>query len=82
MNNKWTSHLLTGSQEKEDFRNLILASKPVLDRLVSLLETDCKVHDTDQLDRTSYDNVNWPLLQADHIASKRTYRKIAEFCKV
>lgn len=82
MKTRWTSHLVQDSQEKADFKEFVLASKPVLDRLITMLTEDCNLVDMEQLDPTLYDSVNWPLQQADKIATKRAYRKIIELCKV
>lgn len=82
MNIKWTSHLESGTAEKEEFKQLVLAAKPVLNRLIQIMEKDCKAKDVEQLDFAAYDSVNWPLKQADLIASKRLYKKLIEFCTV
>lgn len=59
----WTKNLRT-QQEKDNFNNTLLGSRPVLERLYELLNE--KEVDLDRSERSlkAYDNPNWAYQQA------------------
>jgi hypothetical protein len=57
MSTRLTSHL-KGS-DKKDFATRIIENKPILDRIVTLLEGDLKKSRNIQLDRESFRNPEW-----------------------
>jgi hypothetical protein len=63
MYTKWTSHLST-EEEQNRFKETVLASKPVLNRIKDLMEIEEKTLDRTELDPKAYDNTNWPYKQA------------------
>lgn len=63
MISKWTDNLKT-AEEKERFRNFVLGSKPVLDRLNQILTTIKDEQDSIERNTELYDLPNWDYRQA------------------
>jgi hypothetical protein len=63
MYTKWYSHI-KDPEEQERFRNQVLSAKPVLERLVTLLETELDGLDRSETDIKSFDLPNWAYRQA------------------
>ena len=70
----WTKHLK--EEEKERFKNSILGSKEVLDRLKELLEELKTEADNIELDPKTYGLPNWDYRQADLNGYKRALKTI------
>ena len=68
----WTKHL-ADPKDKEQFKNSILGSKTVLNRLSALLNEE--ENDLIQTEN-DYDNLNWAYRQADINGYRRCLRKI------
>jgi hypothetical protein len=58
----WTSNL--DDNEKELFLNQVQRSKPVLDRVVELIDQETKAIEDTERDPKAYDNPAWPYKQA------------------
>lgn len=58
----WTSHL--DNSEKEAFQNRVWRAKPVLERVVELIDLELKGIDDTERDPKAYDNPAWPYKQA------------------
>jgi len=69
MSTRLTSHL-KGSDKKE-FATRIIENKPILDRIVTLLEGDLKKSRNIQLDRESFRHPEW----ANQVAYEFGYQK-------
>lgn len=71
----WTKHL--SDEEKERFKNEVLGSKRVLNRLQALLNE--MKEDVDQLELNTkiYDIPNWDYRQADTNGYKRCLKQIS-----
>lgn len=59
----WTEHL-KNPEHKEQFKNTVLASKPVLERLSELLDKREKDMDQTELSLATYDTPSWSHKQA------------------
>jgi hypothetical protein len=59
----WTKHL-KNSEEKTRFENLILGSRPVIERLNKILEEYEKSLNRSETDLTTYETPNWDYRQA------------------
>jgi hypothetical protein len=59
----WTQHL-KDKEEKERFKQSVLSSKQVLDRLKILIESEESAIDQTERDPKAYDNPAWPYKQA------------------
>jgi hypothetical protein len=70
----WTKHL--PKDKKDEFRKVILAARPVLERLKVLLEEDLVASQKEQLGKVNYKDTSWPMYQADCIGEQRTLNKI------
>lgn len=60
---KWTDNLKT-AEEKEQFKNFVMGSKPVLDRLNQLLKSMDEEQDGIERNTKMYDLPNWDYRQA------------------
>jgi hypothetical protein len=68
----WTKHL-SDPKDKEQFRNSVLGSKTVLNRLKALLDEE----EADLIKaENDYTNPNWDYRQADANGYRRCIRKI------
>jgi hypothetical protein len=63
MYTKWTQHL-TDEEEKKRFQNQIWSAKPVLERLLLILDEQEKSLDRSEIDPQSFSSPNWAYLQA------------------
>lgn len=81
MYSRWTSHL-KDPLEKEELKKHIFSSKPILERLVTILtkELDSSVKEQRKIDH--YNSPNWELIQVDCNATQRVLDKIIALCKV
>lgn len=59
----WTKHL-QDAQDKGRFETQVYASKPVLDRLIQLLDDEEKGVDMSEMSISDYDKPNWDYKQA------------------
>lgn len=82
MDSRWLSHLSKDPLKKEEFKNHILACKPVLERLKSLLTKEVQASQKKQKDIDLYNSPNWELHQVDCNASQRTLEKVMDFLEV
>ena len=73
----WTKHI-SDEQEKERFRNQILNSKQVLNRLQALLNEMKEDVDSTELNTKIYDIPNWDYRQADTNGYKRCLKQISK----
>lgn len=71
----WTSHLET-EEEKQRFKNQVLGSKAVLDRLAQLLAQREKDMEVIELNTTVYDRPNWDYRQAHNNGFKACLKSI------
>ena len=74
MNQTWLTGVPEDQQErfKKEFNN----SRPVLDRLIQILEDKYKAADADANKREHYLKPAWSEYQADRIGTKRVLREI------
>lgn len=72
----WTKHLK--DEEKQRFKNSILGSKEVLDRLSQLIDELKQEADTIELDPKIYGLPNWDYRQADLNGYKRALKTITK----
>lgn len=72
LSTRLTSHL-RGSDKKE-FATRIIENKPILDRIITLLELDVKKSRNFQIDRESFRNPEW----ANQVAYEFGYQKALE----
>lgn len=63
MYSRWTQHLQT-EEEKDNFKNSIYSAKPVLERLLEMLNEDEALLDRSEMDQRVYDLPNWSERQA------------------
>lgn len=61
--NIWSAHLKT-DKDKQEFENLVLRAKPVLDRLRVLVENKEEELSSFENSLKAYDNPNWHFRQA------------------
>lgn len=73
----WTNHLQT-EEEKERFKESLLHSRWLFDRLTQLLDQMDKSLENQELSTKAYDSPNWQYRQADCNGSKRMIRKIKQ----
>ncbi len=71
----WTKHL-TDEEDKEKFRNKVLGSKIVLERIKDLMADDLKAIEADEISVDAYDNANWAYRQAHRNGYKNALRKL------
>lgn len=71
----WTKHLKT-DEEKERFRNAVLGSKIVLERLQSLINEMKEDVENTEMNTKIYDIPNWDYRQADTNGFKRCLKLI------
>lgn len=71
----WTNHLKT-SEEKENFNNSVIGSRPVLDRLSQILRQEDGEITRTELSVDAYDNPNWSHKQAFKNGQRSVYRKL------
>lgn len=71
----WTSHLKT-EEEKEAFRNEVLGSRRVLQRLEQLMKIEEDGLDQSELNTKIYDIPNWDYRQADMNGCRRMIRTV------
>lgn len=72
----WTDHLKDPG-EKERFKNQILGSKAVLDRLKDMINTVDEDYAEAELSRKIYDLPNWDYRQADMNGGRRAIRTVS-----
>ena len=82
MDHKWLSHVSNNPVEKEEFKNAVLASKPVLDRLITILTKDLQASQREQKKVDYYELPKWELMQADCNASQRTLERVIDLCQI
>lgn len=74
----WTSHL-KDKQEKERFNQSVLAAKPVLERLKTLIEMEESAIDQTERDPKAYVNPAWPYMQAHKNGMRSLAHTIKQF---
>lgn len=77
----WHKHLST-EKDKENFKNQVLGSKPVLRRLQELLKEVEDDLDRAELDTKIYDAPNWDYRQADINGFRRALKTVNKIIKV
>lgn len=77
----WHKHLSTEA-EKDNFKNQVLGSKPVLRRLQELLKEVEDDLDRAELDTKIYDIPNWDYRQADINGFRRALKTVNKIIKV
>ena len=75
MYTRWTQHL-TDPEEKERFRNQVISAKPVLERLIEMIDEDEQALDRTEIDPRSYSVPNWSELQAHKNGNRQVYAVI------
>lgn len=75
MFSKWTQHLRSDT-DKEEFRQAIKGSKPILDRIIQILDERETAIDTYTCDVKTFDSPSWPYLQAALVGKKSELREI------
>lgn len=63
MYSRWTQHLQT-EEEQEIFKHEVLRARPVLNRLLQILNEDEAMLDRSEMDQRVYDLPNWEYRQA------------------
>jgi hypothetical protein len=63
MYSRWTQHLQT-EDEKNLFKHEVLRARPVLNRLLQILDEDEALLDRSEMDQRIYDTPNWDYRQA------------------
>ncbi len=69
MSTRLTSHLK--GNDKKEFATRIIENKPILDRIVAILEIDARKSRNFQIDRESFRNPEW----ANQVAYEFGYQK-------
>ena len=72
LSTRHTSHLK--GNDKKEFATRIIENKPILDRIISLLEMDARKSRNFQIDRESFRNPEW----ANQVAYEFGYQKALE----
>lgn len=72
----WTKGMKEGDQKS--FEETLRHNHHLLARLSEILEEWIAEADKQSLSKSSYDNPNWPYLQADLIGYKRALTKVKE----
>lgn len=72
----WTKHLK--EEDKDRFRNSVLGSKVVLDRLQDILNEMKEDADSIELNTKIYDIPNWDYRQADTNGFKRALKLVSK----
>lgn len=75
MKSIWFSHLRS-PEEKKEFKEKIVASYEVLERLEDILETYLDEAEQRQEKLENYELSSWPYLQADAVGEKRIIKKL------
>lgn len=60
---EWTAHLPT-QEERDNFKRTVLAARPVLERLTTILDKKEKELERVELSPEAFDNPNWAYRQA------------------
>lgn len=68
--------------DAEELRQLIIRSKPVLDRLTTILYNKYAQKESSRLNSTNYELPNWGLLQADYIGYLRGIKEIIKILEI
>ena len=71
----WTSHL-TDPEEQQRFKQTVLGSKSVLNRLKEILEARIKAIDSIETNPIIYDSASWAAKQAHYNGSKAELRAV------
>lgn len=82
MNSIWIAHLGKMPIEQEELKGMINASKPVLNRLIEIMERDLKLSLSEQKKVDHYNSPNWEYMQVDCNATQRTLEKLINLCKI
>ena len=75
---EWASNLKP--EEREQFNNLVLGSKKVLDRAVEILYNRVKSREVPSI--KDYDSPSWPYLQADRLGELRALQEVIRLLEV
>ena len=75
LDRKWTSHLKK-KEEKEEFRRLVIAAKPVLDRLKAILDKQLEESLVVSAKEDTFEMAAWAEYQASQLGEQKTYRKV------
>jgi hypothetical protein len=75
MISQWTQHLKT-DEEKQRFKNSVLSSRPVLERLQEMINTREAQMVDKELDITTYDSHGWDYRQAHNNGYKACLRAL------
>ena len=67
---------------KEEFKNMVRASKPVLDRVINIMNDKIKHLEKDQEALDNYDSPNWAYKQIDYNSTKRAYKHIINLLEI
>jgi len=73
----WTKHI-PDQEEKEKFRNQVLGSKVVLNRLQAIVNEMKEDADNTELNTKVYDIPNWAYRQADTNGFKRALKLVSK----
>lgn len=81
MKTLWTSHLKT-EEEKERFRQHVLSSRGVLERLADLMKNDIEDTITEMSRASGYETPAWSEYQADRLGALRMLRDYVDILNV
>lgn len=73
----WTKHI-NDTEEKERFKNSVLGSKSVLNRLQTLMNEMKEDAEATELNTKIYDIPNWDYRQADTNGYKRALKQVSK----
>lgn len=69
---KWTQHL-DDQEQKERFKNEVLGSRKVLQRLADILKEDMQSLESKEISVKAFEDPNWAYRQAYYNGGKATY---------
>ena len=81
MKTTWFNHLKEKEQQ-EEFKRLIKACQPVLERLSSLLGDKLEKVSKEQDSLDIYNSPNWEYLQVDYNSQRRVYKELLKLLEI
>lgn len=70
-----------GIEDKEEFKDLLRISKPVLDKLGDLCYNKLEALESSKRKKPDYQDSSWPFVQADQNGYERAMHEIIEMIK-
>jgi len=68
-------------KDRAEMKANILAAKPAMHRLITLLESDLSGAKRESKSKDKYSLASWPYLQADLIGTQRALERVIELIK-